>query len=97
MKVLKDNSSSENNAPNNKYGLILTTSHSISDGRNGYPLYIQYLNILIDILKNSPTIYEVETVTTDELINKLKSISNFKILKEDIGYSNNSYRIPQTV
>ncbi len=98
MKILKDNT--RPNDPNStRYAFVLTTSHSISDGRNGFSLGVQFFDILIDDLENKNSYnYQIDTkseFTMEDLIDRIQSKPDFKKIKEEIGLEMNRCRVPK--
>ena len=61
MKVVKI----KNSQSSNKYLFLLKTNHAISDGRNGFMVVVQFLNILGALLENS-TCEEMNGQVEDE-------------------------------
>ena len=53
IKVLKIVPKTKNDDEYNRYVFILSTSHAISDGKNGYTLLLQLLNILGALFENT--------------------------------------------
>ena len=100
MKLLKDKSVQANDSSSTRYALVLTTSHSISDGRSGYSLGIEYFNILIDVLEGNKIDYPIEKLcefSVDDLIKQFRSKPDFKSHVEDIGLDTQTNRIPSNV
>ena len=84
----------------NKYAFILTTSHSISDGRNGYSIGVQFLDILIDALENnlSPEIVQIPSnYSCDELIQEYVLRPTFKITDKNPDFDRETHRLPNNV
>ena len=101
IKVVKDNTIHKSSSDaSTQYALVLTTSHSISDGRSGYSLGLQYLNILIDVLEKNETKYEVETLcefSLDDLVRQLRSQPDFQSRTEDIHLDMETNTTPSNV
>ena len=84
----------------NKYAFVLTTSHSISDGRNGYSIGVQLLDILIDVLEDklSDEIQPIPSdLTSEQALEKYKLKLGFKIVKEETDFDFGTHRIPNNV
>jgi hypothetical protein len=70
------------------YGFVLAKNHALGDGRCTYTFSLAYLNILSDVLEGKVSQYEHVTpieskVNMDELIRKLKSNPDFKIIPKN--------------
>ena len=95
LKVLKMNQANDEDF--NKYAFVLTTSHSISDGKNGYSIGVQFLDILIDALENklSDEIVQIPSeFTCDHMIKEYKKRPDFKQTDENPKFDQKTHRLP---
>ena len=83
-----------------RYAFILTTSHSITDGRNGYSIGVQFLDLLIDVLENSTSV-EINQMPSefnmDQLIQEYKKRPDIKIIDEKPEIDRSFHRLPNNV
>ena len=99
IKILKDNTCRKESS-STRYAFILSNSHAVSDGRNGFALGIQFFDILIDFLENRPSLYLADVFgqfEMDSLIERMKSRPSFKVIKESSDFDLDTHRIPKHV
>lgn len=101
MKFLKINENMESDKT--KYALVLTISHSISDGRNSFSIITQFLNILDKVLRGKFLDQDEQNEIIsknqwEKIIKNMKSEKKVKIKKDDFDFlSTLTHRIPENV
>jgi len=99
MKIFKIN---ENTGERNvQYALLLTISHSISDGRNSFSIIAQFLNILDNVMQDQSfnQVMEVPSASSwENILENLKATKKLRVSRDEFNFLNNfRHRIPNNV
>ncbi len=99
MKIFKIN---ENTSEHNlQYALLLTISHSISDGRNSFSIIAQFLNILDNVMQDQSfnQVMEVPSASSwENILENLKATKKLRVSRDEFNFLNNfRHRIPNNV
>jgi hypothetical protein len=84
----------------NKYAFVLSTSHAISDGKNGYSIGVQLLDFFIDTLENklSDEVIEIPSeFPCEHMVKEFKKKPGYKASEEEPDFDRKTHRLPNNV